>query len=111
MAPTHYALRVGSHARKLPRPCRSVLRSPGPTQRRRLRYRRRERGREAIMQKFLATVEFEFESDSLKSAGHRMETLSQAARAAGFDLKRAKAEPLRESYARDDTSGSIKYTP
>jgi hypothetical protein len=64
------------------------------------------------MQKFLATVQFEFENDSIETVGARMRTLDRVARDAGFELKKGKVEPLAEDDdAGDDASGWTQYSP
>jgi hypothetical protein len=54
------------------------------------------------MERFSATVEFEFENDSLDTVGARLRTLARIARDAGFELKRSKVEPLAEGDDGDD---------
>ena len=57
------------------------------------------------MERFSATVEFEFENDSLETVGPRLRTLARIARDAGFELKRSKVEPLAEKDDGNDESG------
>jgi hypothetical protein len=64
------------------------------------------------MEKFLATVEFEFESDGLGTVGARLRTLARIARDAGFELKRSRVELLAEQEDNDDESGGwTRYAP
>jgi hypothetical protein len=68
---------------------------------------------EAALEKFVATVKFEFEKDSLDSVGARMRTLGRIARDAGFELKQGKVEPLaeHEDGSDDDMPGWTRYAP
>ena len=65
------------------------------------------------MERFWATVEFEFENDSLDTVGARLRTLVRIARDAGFELKRSRVEPLaeREDGGDDDMPGWTRYAP
>jgi hypothetical protein len=68
--------------------------------------------REAIVEKWLAIVEFEFENDSPDTVGARLRTLGRVARDAGFELKRGKVEPLPQGEdGCDDVSGWMRYAP
>ena len=71
------------------------------------------RGVEAALEKFLATVEFEFEKDGLETVGARMRTLGRIARDAGFELKQGKVEPLadHEDDGDDEMPGRTRYAP
>jgi hypothetical protein len=67
--------------------------------------------REVIVQRFLATVEFEFEDDGPDTVGARMRTLGRIARDVGFELKRGKVEPVADDDERGDGSGWTQYAP
>jgi hypothetical protein len=61
------------------------------------------------MPTFLAEVELRFECDSQEAAGAALRRLSEAAQAAGFDLKRGRVVPAPPDE--DDDSGWTDYVP
>jgi len=64
------------------------------------------------MERFVAIVEFEFESDRLESVGPRLRALARIARDADFELKRSRVEPVVEQEDGDDESGGwTRYAP
>jgi ATP-dependent Clp protease ATP-binding subunit ClpA len=71
----------------------------------------RQRSPEATGLRFLASVEFEFENDSLETVSARMRTLGRIARDAGFELKRGKVEPVPEDDDSADRHGWTQYAP
>jgi len=71
----------------------------------------RRRARVKLMPRFLAEVSFhfDFESESVQTAGADLLRLSQAAQEAGFDLKRGKVTEAPPD--KDDESGGTSYGP
>lgn len=60
------------------------------------------------MQTFTAEVEFRFRATSLEAAGKELVRLSEAAREAGFELRRGQVEPAGSN---EDERGPTWYAP
>jgi hypothetical protein len=60
------------------------------------------------MPRFLAEVEFTFEAESLDAVGAELRRLSQAAEAAGFEMRRGQTAPAPPD---EDDSGPTGYGP
>ena len=69
-----------------------------------------EHGQDAAdVSSFTAEVQFRFVAGSLERAASSLRDLADAARAAGFELRKARVEPASEEF--DERPGWTRYGP